>query len=78
MKMRNKVNDRFVEERVSFIAAIFKAIFLALKRVRRFSESHFSCVVLYLNLIYIRAIHHQASKWEVARTCSVQLWLLNI
>lgn len=31
MKMRNKINDRFVEERVSFIAAIFKAIFFSLE-----------------------------------------------
>lgn len=33
MKMRNKVNDRFVEERVLFIVVIFKVIFLVLKRL---------------------------------------------
>lgn len=58
MKMRNKVNDRFVEERVLFIVVIFKVIFLVLKRVRRFLESYFSCVVLYLYLIYIRVIYY--------------------
>lgn len=31
MEMRNKVNDRFVEERVLFIVVIFKVIFLVLK-----------------------------------------------
>lgn len=34
MEMRNKVNDRFVEERVLFIVVIFKVIFLVLKWVR--------------------------------------------
>lgn len=58
MKMRNKVNDRFVEERVLFIVVIFKVIFLVLKRVRWFLESYFSCVVLYLYLIYIRVIYY--------------------
>lgn len=58
MKMRNKVNDRFVEERVLFIVVIFKVIFLVLKWVRWFLESYFSCVVLYLNLIYIRVIYY--------------------
>lgn len=29
MKMRNKVNDRFVEERVLFIVVIFKVIFFS-------------------------------------------------
>lgn len=58
MKMRNKVNDRFVEERVLFIVVIFKVIFLVLKWVRWFLESYFSCVVLYLYLIYIRVIYY--------------------
>lgn len=58
MKMRNKVNDRFVDERVLFIVVIFKVIFLVLKWVRWFLESYFSCVVLYLYLIYIRVIYY--------------------
>lgn len=29
MKMRNKVNDRFVDERVLFIVVIFKVIFFS-------------------------------------------------
>lgn len=50
MKMRNKINDRFVEERVSFIAAIFKAIFLALKRLDGFQRA--TSAVLYCTYIW--------------------------